>query len=153
MPSNRRKQESGNFECKNLRLVALISLAGNRIRNKKIEGKALIPLPPTGSTSVFCANPDAMKALPQPRPAVGLRRGAAIAQRASLCRKMSAPYTVSDGAVQMVANLRGPAHLGEKLEKRGGGWFSKSTPVLKRRIRASIARSGQTSTTHAGRGL
>lgn len=126
---------------------------GNRRGSVKICINALIPLPPTGSASVFCANPDAMKALLQPRPAVGLRRGAAIAQRASLCRKMSAPYTVSDGAVQMVANLGAPARLGEKLENRGGGRFSKSTPVLKRRIRASIARSGQTSTTHAGRGL
>ncbi len=121
----------------------------NCIRNKKSEAKALIPLPSTGSASVFCANPDAMKAILQPRPAVGLRRGAAIAQCANLCRKMSAPCTASDRAGQMGANLEGPACLGEKLENRGMRWFSKSTLVSKLRTRASTARSDPTSTTQA----
>lgn len=121
---------------------------------KKISDRnTLIPLPPTGSASVFCANPDAMKAILHPKPAVGLRRGAAIAQRASLCRKMSAPCTASDRAVQAGAVLGSPACLGEKLENRGMGWFSKSTPVSKLRTRASAARSDPTSTTQAERAL
>lgn len=94
-----------------------------------------------------------MKAILQPRPAVGLRRGAAIAQCANLCRKMSAPCTASDRAVQMGANLEGPACLGEKSENRGMGWFSKSTLVSKLRTRASAARSDPTSTTQADREL
>jgi len=49
---------------------------------KKKSEKALIPLPPTGFASVFCANPDVVQTNLQPRRAVGLCRRSAIAQSA-----------------------------------------------------------------------
>jgi len=49
---------------------------------KKTREKALIPLPPTGLVSFFCANPDVVKTHLQPRRAVGLCRGSVISQNA-----------------------------------------------------------------------
>ena len=54
----------------------------NNLGNKNLEKKALIPLPPTGLVSFFCANPDVVQTNLQPRRAVGLCRGSAIAQNA-----------------------------------------------------------------------
>jgi len=49
---------------------------------KKTPEKALIPLPPTGLASFFCANPNVVQTNLQPKWAVGICRGAAIAQSA-----------------------------------------------------------------------
>jgi hypothetical protein len=54
----------------------------NPATKKKTLEKALIPLPPTGFASVFCANPDVVQANLQPRRAVGLCRRSAISQSA-----------------------------------------------------------------------
>ena len=51
-------------------------------RKKKTSEKALIPLPPTGFVSFFCANPDVVQTNLQPRRAMGLCRGSAISQNA-----------------------------------------------------------------------
>ena len=55
----------------------------NNLGNKNLEKKALIPLPPTGLVSFFCANPGVVQTNLQPRRAVGLCRGAVFAQSAS----------------------------------------------------------------------
>ena len=57
-------------------------VAKNNGMEKNIDEKSLIPLPPTGLASFFCANPDVVQTKLQPRRAVGLCRGAAIAQNA-----------------------------------------------------------------------
>ena len=54
----------------------------NNLGNKNLEKKALIPLPPTGLVSFFCANPDVVQTNLQPRRAVGLCSRSAIAQNA-----------------------------------------------------------------------
>jgi hypothetical protein len=46
----------------------------NPAAKKKSPEKALIPLPPTGFASVFCANPDVVQTNLQPKRAVGLCR-------------------------------------------------------------------------------
>jgi len=53
-----------------------------RWAKKKTSEKALIPLPPTGLASFFCAKPDVVQTNLQLRRAVGLCRGSAIAQSA-----------------------------------------------------------------------
>lgn len=163
LPTARLRRPSGNgarrrdrFDLAGAHQRAVAHADGftdKKTRKEKTSEKALIPLPPTGSASVFCANPDAMKAILQPRPAVGLRRGAAIARHASLCRKMSAPCTASYRALQRGAKLEGPARLGGKFGNRGMWRFSKSTPVPTLRTTAAVARSVPDSTTQAGRGL
>ncbi|MEC4238280.1 hypothetical protein [Pseudomonas sp. DSV-1] len=52
----------------------------NRHGKKNFKEKALIPLPPTGLASFFCANPDVVQTILQPRRAVGLCSRSAIAQ-------------------------------------------------------------------------
>lgn len=54
---------------------------------KKSAEKALIPLPPTGFASLFCAKARAMKTPVQPRPAAGTVGVAAIARSARFCKK------------------------------------------------------------------
>ena len=54
----------------------------NNLGNKNLEKKALIPLPPTGLVSFFCANPDVVQTNLQTRRAVGLSSRSAIAQNA-----------------------------------------------------------------------
>ena len=49
---------------------------------KKQDEKALIPLPPTGLASFFCANSDVVQTSLQPKRAVGLCRRSAISQNA-----------------------------------------------------------------------
>ena len=51
----------------------------NNLGNKNLEKKALIPLPPTGLVSFFCANPEVVQTNLQPRRAMGLCGGSAIA--------------------------------------------------------------------------
>ena len=75
----------GRTWCKKLSLTWMVGAERglkNRHENKKIKEKALIPLPPTGLVSFFCANPDVVQTNLQPRRAVGLCRGSAIAQNA-----------------------------------------------------------------------
>jgi hypothetical protein len=52
----------------------------NHPAKKKFAKKALIPLPPTGFTSFFCANRDVVQMILQPRRAVGLRSKAGVSQ-------------------------------------------------------------------------
>jgi len=47
---------------------------------EKIDEKALIPLPPTGFASFFCAKLDVVQTNLQPKRAVGLSRPPAISQ-------------------------------------------------------------------------
>jgi hypothetical protein len=49
---------------------------------KKTSEKALIPLPPTGFASVFCAIPDVVQTNLQSKRAVGICRRSAISQSA-----------------------------------------------------------------------
>jgi hypothetical protein len=49
---------------------------------KNHHKKALIPLPPTGFASFFCANPDVVQTNLQPRRAMGLCGGWVITQNA-----------------------------------------------------------------------
>jgi hypothetical protein len=51
-----------------------------RREKKKMAEKALIPLPPTGLVSFFCANPDVVQTNLQPGRAVGPCRESAISQ-------------------------------------------------------------------------
>ena len=51
-------------------------------QHEKRGENALIPLPPTGFVSFFCANPDVVQTILQPRQTVGFWRGSAIAQNA-----------------------------------------------------------------------
>ena len=60
----------------------------NRHDNKKLKEKALIPLPPTGFASVFCAIPDVVQTDLQPRRAVGLCRRSSISQCAKFRKEM-----------------------------------------------------------------
>lgn len=59
-----------------------VALRENPAGKKKTDEKALIPLPPTGLASFFCANPDVVQTNLQPRRAVGLCSRSAIAQNA-----------------------------------------------------------------------
>ena len=54
----------------------------NYVSKKKNSEKSLIPLPPTGLVSIFCANPDVVQTNLQPRRAVALCSRSAIAQNA-----------------------------------------------------------------------
>ena len=54
----------------------------NPRQKKKSSEKPLIPLPPTGLVSFFCAIPDVVQTNLQPRRAVGLCSRSAIAQNA-----------------------------------------------------------------------
>lgn len=53
-----------------------VGIAGGKICGfkKKSADKSLIPLPPTGSASVFNASPGVVTTILQPMPAVGLGR-------------------------------------------------------------------------------
>ena len=55
----------------------------NNLGNKNLEKKALIPLPPTGFVSFFCAKSEVMQTKLQPKRAVGLCRRSAISQIAT----------------------------------------------------------------------
>ena len=44
----------------------------NNLGNKNLEKKALIPLPPTGFVSFFCAKSNVVQTILQPRHAAGL---------------------------------------------------------------------------------
>ena len=85
-------------ECRALRLNCQI-----RPGKEKTSEKALIPLPPTGFASVFCANPDVVQTNLQPRRAVGLRRASSVSQNERFCSEMkrgctTAQLAVTDGA-------------------------------------------------------
>ncbi|MBM1190128.1 hypothetical protein [Pseudomonas weihenstephanensis] len=54
----------------------------NNLGNKNLEKKALIPLPPTGLVSFFCANPGVVQTNLQPRRAMGGCSRSGIAQNA-----------------------------------------------------------------------
>ena len=82
-------------------------------RGKKLAEKALIPLPPTGFVSFFCANPDVVQTNLQPRRAVGLCRGSAIAQNAKFCREMQCGCTEAHSAVTEGVAAKCPESLGE----------------------------------------
>lgn len=83
--------------------------------NKKNLEKALISLPPTGHVSFFCAKPDVVQTNLQPRRAVGLCRGSAIAQNAKVCREMMRACTAARGVVTDGVLLECPVPLGENL--------------------------------------
>lgn len=71
-----------------LKSSACVSVEGQEVNGgiqvvkKKLDEKALIPLPPTGLVSFFCAIPDVVQTNLQPRRAVGLCSRSAIAQNA-----------------------------------------------------------------------
>jgi hypothetical protein len=52
----------------------------NPAAHKKTAEKALIPLPPTGFASFFCANRNVVQMILQPRRAVGLCSKAGVSQ-------------------------------------------------------------------------
>ena len=72
----------GSHELEGVMQIHQRQLVKNPHQNKKPSEKALIPLPPTGLASFFCANSDVVQTNLQPRRAVGLCRGWAIAQNA-----------------------------------------------------------------------
>ncbi len=59
-----------------------MTIIKNRDHKKKQLKKALIPLPPTGFASVFCANSDVVQTNLRPLRTLGLRRRSAISQSA-----------------------------------------------------------------------
>lgn len=99
-------------------------------QNKKTSEKALIPLPPTGLASFFYANPDVVQTNPQPRPAVGLCRGSAIAQNERFGREMKRGCTAALQAVTKGIKLECPDSLGENFENVGFGGFSKTRTIF-----------------------
>ena len=99
-------------------------------QNKKTSEKALIPLPPTGLASFFCANPDVVQTNLQPRRAVGLCRRSAIAQNERFFSEMQRYYTAALQAVTSGARLEAPVSLGEKLKNAGFGGFSKTSTIF-----------------------
>lgn len=74
----------------------------------KTHKKALIPLPPTGFASFFCANPGVVQMRPQPRRAGRLCGRSAISQNANFGRKMQCGCTAmqSGGHLQVTAPPR-----------------------------------------------
>ena len=96
---------------------------------KKQDEKALIPLPPTGFASVFYANPNVVQTILQPRRAVGLCRGLAIAQNERFGREMQRGCTAAQRTVTNGGMLECPDSLGEKLENTRKGVFSKSGSI------------------------
>lgn len=98
--------------------VAAASQANRRKhvgKEKKSSEKALIPLPPTGLASFFCANADVVQTNLQPKRAAGLCRGSAIAQNAKSCREMKRACTAARGAVTDGVLLEYPIPLGENF--------------------------------------
>jgi len=87
----------------------------NPAAHKKAAEKALIPLPPTGFASVFCANPDVVQTSLQPRRAVGLCRRSAISQNAKFCREMQCGCTATLTARKEGIKLECPVSLGGKF--------------------------------------
>jgi len=62
---------------------AAFSIAANQKNaggQKKRQKKSLIPLPPTGFVSFFCAKTEVMQTKLQPKRAVGLCRRSAVSQ-------------------------------------------------------------------------
>ena len=103
------------------------AFAERRVCNdKNFEEKALIPLPPTGLVSFFCANPDVVQTNLQPNRAVGLCRGSVITQNAKFCRKMKRGCTAALWEVTDWVMLEPPVSLGENFENRRFIEFSKS---------------------------
>jgi hypothetical protein len=104
-----------------------------RSAKKKPSEKPLIPLPPTGLVSFFCANREVVQTNLQPRLAMGLCGGSAIAQNEKFCRGMqractSVPRAVTDGAA-----TNPPVSLGGNFENVGFGGFSKTRTIFFRR--------------------
>ena len=77
----------------------------NKRQEKKLQEKALIPLPPTGFVSVFCANPDVVQTNLQPRRSVGLCRASSISQNERFGREMQRGCTAAQRAVTDGAKL------------------------------------------------
>lgn len=103
------------------------SLAGEiRQAKKKTSEKALIPLPPTGFVSLFCANPDVVQTNLQPRRAVGLRRLSAISFCERFCKEMQRDCTAVQGAVTEGVLLECPVSLGKNAKNIRISVFSKS---------------------------
>ena len=82
---------------------------------KKQDEKALIPLPPTGLASFFCANPDVVQTNLQPRGAVGFCRRSPIAQNVKFCREMKHGCTAAHRAITFGVAAKCPDSLGEKF--------------------------------------
>ena len=97
---------------------------------EKTPEKALIPLPPTGLTSFFCANLDVVQTNLQPRWAVGLFSRSAIALNAKFCREMKRACTAARGAVTDGLLLECPVPLGKNFESVGFGGFLKTRTVF-----------------------
>ena len=107
------------------------AFAERRVCNdKNFEEKALIPLPPTGLTSFFCANPDVAQTNLQPRRALGLYSRSSIAQNAKFCREMKRVCTAARGAFTDGVLLECPIPLGKNFENVRFCGFIKTRTVF-----------------------
>ncbi len=121
--------------------------------NENLWKKHLSPSRRRALCPFFVQTPGVVQPMLQPTPVVGLRKAAAIAQRARFCRKMSSPCTARHRSAPAGQFLEGPARLDEKLENRRKRQFSKSARLLKPRPKPFTAGSVQTATGLIGRGL
>lgn len=76
---------------------------------KKPLKKTLIPLPPTGIASLFCAKARAVQTPAPPRPAAGSEGVVAIAHNAKSCKKVQMRCTALRSVDEMVRGVRRPA--------------------------------------------
>jgi hypothetical protein len=91
---------------------------------KKTSEKALIPLPPTGLASFFCANSKVVQTTLQTKPAVGVHRRSLISRFAKFGRKVQPGCTAGPRIALGGQSLQPPVLLGEKLENVGLSEFS-----------------------------
>ena len=95
----------------------LIAVREKSAGKKNNNLKALIPLPPTGLVSFFCANSNVVQTILQPRRAVGLCRGSAIAQNERFGRKNEARLHNATAGSRERVNAEVPGFTGRKIEK------------------------------------
>ena len=77
--------------------------------HKKTAEKALIPLPPTGFASLFCAKARAVQSPAVPKPAAGPDGVVAIARSARFCKKEQRRCSVLRSVEELACGSRRPA--------------------------------------------
>ena len=84
----------------------------NSSLQKKHVKKALIPLPPTGFTSLFCAKAGGMQMMVPPKPAEGVVGCFAIARSARFCKKVQRLCTAEWDRLNLTSEVRRPVYRG-----------------------------------------
>ena len=96
---------------------------------KKVGENALIPLPPTGFASLFCAKVRAVQTPALPRPAAGAGGVTAIARSARFCKKEQVCCTALRSVDKLARGVKRPACRGYGLKKLLHRMFSFSELV------------------------